>query len=472
MKRLSFLFICLSVAITSQAGIITVDDDGPADFNNIQAAIDDANDGDVIIVKPGTYTGNGNRDIDFLGKAITVQSTEPDNPNIVAATIIDCNGNQAEPHRGFYFHSGEDPNSLLAGLTVTKGYAPAAGPYFSPGGGIYCVQSSPVISKCVITSNSASSGGGVCCYSGSSPTITDCTISNNTAANNGGMLVTTEGSPIFINCVFIGNRAENSSGGIGTSSSNLVLLNCKFINNSTLGCGGGIGEDWWSSKMTLINCLFWGNSAGSKGGAIWTWLWANATIINCTFYGNTAEFGGAIEHDEGANIYIINSILWSDNATYGSEIGMGYDDWIPTLFIDFTDLQGGPTDKSVLMGPDSYYGLNNKDTDPCFADTNNGDFHLKSQAGRWDANEGRWTKDEETSLCIDAGDPSSPIGFEPFPNGGIINMGAYGGTEEASKSYFGEPVCETIVAGDINGDCKVDFKDFALMALHWLEDNN
>jgi hypothetical protein len=100
-----------------------------------------------------------------------------------------------------------------------------------------------------------------------------------------------------------------------------------------------------------------------------------------------------------------------------------------------------------------------------------GDYHLKSQAGRWDANEGRWTKDEVTSPCIDAGDPASPIGLEPFPNGGIINMGAYGGTAEASKSYFGKPVRETIVAGDINGDCKVDFKDFAFMAFHWLEDH-
>lgn len=75
-----------------------------------------------------------------------------------------------------------------------------------------------------------------------------------------------------------------------------------------------------------------------------------------------------------------------------------------------------------------------------------------------------------TSLCIDAGDPNSPIGFEPFPNGGIINMGAYGGTREASKSYFGRPPCETIMAGDINGDCIVNFKDFALMAFHWLEE--
>ena len=42
---------------------------------------------------------------------------------------------------------------------------------------------------------------------------------------------------------------------------------------------------------------------------------------------------------------------------------------------------------------------------------------------------------------------------------------------EASKSYFGRPPCETIVAGDINGDCEIDFEDFRLMALHWCEDN-
>jgi len=80
--------------------------------------------------------------------------------------------------------------------------------------------------------------------------------------------------------------------------------------------------------------------------------------------------------------------------------------------------------------------------------------------------------DDVTSLCIDAGDPNSPIGHEPFPNGGRINMGAYGGTAEASKSYFGKPTCETIVAGDINGDCMVNFADFAIMVSHWLQDNS
>jgi len=79
--------------------------------------------------------------------------------------------------------------------------------------------------------------------------------------------------------------------------------------------------------------------------------------------------------------------------------------------------------------------------------------------------------DKVTSPCIDAGDPMSPIGLEPFPNGGMINMGAYGGTAEASKSYFGGPLCETIVAGDVNGDCKVNYIDFGIMAMHWLEEH-
>ena len=135
------------------------------------------------------------------------------------------------------------------------------------------------------------------------------------------------------------------------------------------------------------------------------------------------------------------------------------------------------------------WGSGNINIDPLFAnpghwDTNstpedvnddywiNGDYHLKSQAGRWDSNIQSWIQDEVTSPCIDTGDPNSPIGLEPFPNGGYINMGAYGGTSEASKSYFGKPICETIVAGDINGDCKVDEADLEIMMLHWLEDNN
>ena len=139
------LFLLTSASATVHAKIIYVDDNGPADFSNIQAAIDDANDGDIIIVNPGTYTGDGNRDIDFKGKAITLRSTDPNDPNIVDLTIIDCN----HLGRGFFFHSGEDGNSILSGFTIMNGQA-------AIGGGIYCEnQSGPTIANCVIKWNRA-----------------------------------------------------------------------------------------------------------------------------------------------------------------------------------------------------------------------------------------------------------------------------------------------------------------------------
>jgi hypothetical protein len=131
----------------------------------------------------------------------------------------------------------------------------------------------------------------------------------------------------------------------------------------------------------------------------------------------------------------------------------------------------GNIDIDPLFADPGYWDPNGTPDDPNDDFWVDGDYHLKSEAGRWDRGEGRWMKDDATSPCIDAGNPMDPIGLELFPNGGTINMGAYGGSSQASKSYFGEPVCETIVAGDINGDCKVDFKDFTLMAHHWLWGN-
>jgi hypothetical protein len=159
------------------------------------------------------------------------------------------------------------------------------------------------------------------------------------------------------------------------------------------------------------------------------------------------------------------------------------------VIVSNSDIEGGLEKVEVPLARWLDWKNSNTNFDPCFAgpgywDLNgtpddieddfwiDGDYHLKSQAGRWTPKSQSWIKDDVTSPCIDAGDTSSPVGQEPFPNGGIINMGAYGGTSEASKSYFGEPPCETIVAGDINGDCRVDFEDFAIMALHWLEDNS
>ncbi len=116
----------------------------PADYATIQAAIDAAQPGDTVLVADGTYRGPGNRDIDFLGKAITVQSEHG-----AATCIIDCQGSEADAHRGWYFHSGETAASILAGFTVRNGWAP--GSLDATGGGIYCEDASPTIRNCVVT---------------------------------------------------------------------------------------------------------------------------------------------------------------------------------------------------------------------------------------------------------------------------------------------------------------------------------
>jgi len=111
------LFSSLSFAAT-----ITV----PGDQSTIQAGIDAASDGDTVLVADGTYTGEGNKNLDFKGKAITVKSESG-----AENCIIDCENDG----QGFYFHSGEGAGSLLSGFTITNGNAVY-------GGGIACWYSS------------------------------------------------------------------------------------------------------------------------------------------------------------------------------------------------------------------------------------------------------------------------------------------------------------------------------------------
>ena len=138
----------LVLAGTTLAATINV----PADYTTIQAAVDAASGGDVILVAPGTYTGTGNEVVDMLGKAITIRATGTPEQTIIhgggARRVITCS-------------SGEGADTIIEGFTITGGSA-------STGGGIYCSYSSPTITDCTITGNTANDdGGGVYCYDSS-----------------------------------------------------------------------------------------------------------------------------------------------------------------------------------------------------------------------------------------------------------------------------------------------------------------
>jgi predicted outer membrane repeat protein len=433
--------VCLTAAGIVEGRTITVDDDGPADFNTIQAAIDDSNDGDIVEIQPGIYTGDGNRDIDFFGKAITVRSTDPNDPEVVAATIVDANGSEGEPHRGFHFHSGERASSALEGLTITNGYA-AGSQEEKLGGAIYFYYSSPKISNCVFVGN--------------------------TALNSGGALKIEQSNLVLTNCTFKNNSCINKGGGINSNSDYLTLTGCTFVANSAgppYGRGGAVRS--YGCTASLTNCIFVGNSAGYEGGAVNNYNGV-MSVNNCTFLGNSSgKGGGAICNYKGGSLTLTSSILWNNTAPAGPEVFVDSSKTVyqSEAFISFSDIRGG--EPNVYVDPCSIlnWGQGNIDADPCFADPCNSDYHLKSREGRWDPNSESWVVDDVTSPCIDKGDPNTPVGAERNPNGGRINLGAYGGTAWASKSVtcWDASACAGQPYGDANCDGAINLADLYVL---------
>jgi hypothetical protein len=121
------------------------------------------------------------------------------------------------------------------------------------------------------------------------------------------------------------------------------------------------------------------------------------------------------------------------------QIDSDYNDWFGPFEFDacIADGQGG---SYQIQGPladwreESGRDQHSISLDPLFADAQGGDFHLRSAGGRWSDDVGGWVYDNVTSRCIDAGDPATAVGDEPSPNGGRVNLGAFGGTRYASKT--------------------------------------
>jgi hypothetical protein len=316
----------------------------PADpFCRIQTAIEAANDGDEIVIQPGTYAGDGNRDLDVLGKAITLRAVDPNDPATVAATVLDCQGSSSTPHRGMIFQHQETSATVVAGITIRNGYGTVPGggavlclggsPTFVncallandagagwDGGGVYNDAGSPVLLGCTLSNNFAGGQGGGFCNDSGNPMLVGCTLSDNTADFGGGLYhgagelaltnctlrgndvqwvgggLDNHGHAVLVDCTILANHNDNWGGGLSNSGT-VELTRCTVSQNGASEAGGGLNN---SGSVRLTDCAFISNGTGYEGGAVCSGLWlrdggTSLTATNCTFRDNFAgTVGGAV----------------------------------------------------------------------------------------------------------------------------------------------------------------------------------
>lgn len=453
MRTAILILACLLLAIPCQAKIIIVDPNGSADYSNIQEAISNARDYDIVEVRQGTY----NERINFYGKAITITSTNPDNINVVYATIID--GGFGE--NVVTFNNGEDGTSALVGLTIQNG-----------DNGIYCFNSHPLIKKCVVRYANVSGIRG----SSASPTILETIVKENTrngiwncngaisrckiikTYSSGGQYGTPVASGLGRCNGPITDCIVSANGNVGLHKCNGQVAGCTISYNSRYGLDNCQGQ--------ILNCVVSGN--GDAGVYFISGGDYSADVRNCTIIGNKGD--GVWDSGGYHSITLANNIIVKNGGgvrgySYSMNLTLKYNNVWHNLNFDYDGVDTGATDtqKNPLFAVNGYWDTDNKWVE--------GDYHLRSTAGTW--NRTGWVNDEVTSPCIDAGDPCDSIASEPNPNGGRINQGAYGGTPEASKSPSGiiEPICTEYPTMDFNKDCKVNFEDFALFTQEWLDCN-
>jgi predicted outer membrane repeat protein len=322
----------------SRAAVYVIRPDGSGDYPTIQSAIDATVDGDVIELTDGTFSGDGNRDMDYGGRAITIRSQGGG----AESCVINCGGYPGHDHRGFDFHSGEGPGSVLQAVTISHGR-------IDYGGGIRCEGSSPRLIGCIFADNAGYVyGGGLGCRSGSAPSVESCTFVRDSTEYGGGGVSCYQASPSFSHCTFADNMSgwggagldcEEGSptvtecsftgnwtvlhyaegGGLYCSHASASITNCRFIGNECddHGAGASICDD---SDATLTGCWFEGNTCAGRGGAICVWGGASLTLRDCTLWGNVAQVGGGGLYEGSAQATLVGCTIVGNSAPIGSGI--------------------------------------------------------------------------------------------------------------------------------------------------------
>ena len=384
----------------------------PADFNTIQEAIDDCNNGDTVLVASGIYKGPGNYNIALDDRSITVRGES------AYTCVIDCNNLGC----GFSFDGEQDTNSTIDGFTIINGNKKYGGAIYGYGRPNVMPSYSPstlTISNCIINGNNATSngsGGGIWVRYGTY-IIDHCVIVNNTADEEGGGIYCTSADLMITDSLIIRNSSVSERGGgiyaeRGDYGSNITLTNCTLASNTTIQDGGAIS--CLASKVVLINCNVTANTADGDGGALYC-DYSSPTVNNSTITANLAgNNGGGIFGDDDSHVRLLNSIIWANTDLSGTgQAAQIYSLWTntaTTMDILYNCIQdGNPNDSNVPFGDPNH----NIDDNPMFVrDPNDGGDGWGDDPATPGIDEG--ANDDFGDLHLQSSSPCINTGFPNF----------------------------------------------------------
>ncbi|MCK4413044.1 MAG: hypothetical protein KAY32_05835 [Candidatus Eisenbacteria sp.] len=290
--------LVVTVPYTASAEVYLLLPDGTGDFSTIQAAIIASADGDVIELANGTFTGDGNFDLEFHGKAIVLRSVSGD-PS--TCTIQCYDGIRA--HRGAYFHEGEGPGTVLEGVTITGGWSPGPVFPFYHGGAILCVGASPEIRNCIFHENRSydiegqSDGGAISSINGGTPAVIGCLFSENMSSYGGALYGEFS---LIEQCTFVRNRALDESGwshggAVCLVYHNAIIRDCTLVYNEA---DHGSGLAFYGCSPHIDNTIV---AFSGPGQAVY--LNAATPIFTCSdLYGNSGgDWTGGITGQLGVD---------------------------------------------------------------------------------------------------------------------------------------------------------------------------
>jgi hypothetical protein len=455
-------------------------------FETIQRGINEGDDGDTVLVWPGVYNETATKGINFMGKAITVKSAADaavlEVPGFVAVTFV----------------QGEDENSVFSNFVVRGSTT-----------GVFVLFANPTINNVTVVDND----NGVIADN-ADPLITNSIFYNNT---NGDLFGSPD--PITARHSWVQEEIEanpvshwNLDEAKGKKAYDSVGTNDGTIYGAdwaTGPVGGALDFDGMDDYVKTANNVFT-NAQLASGATLSAWFNTDSTAhsyiadnegymtlgINHIYAVNPNKLSGIVDggHHRFFSSSDVTDNLWHHAAIVwdGTDTAILYLDGVN----ESSGVSGPPTpdskDRPFTIGAHStilthfdgtidevrFYdrGLSSEEIEalyntdltgqeygPLFADANNDDYHLKSERGRYRATTDEWILDEDTSPCVDGGNPNVNPSNERMPNGGRINMGAYGNTAYASMT-------EWPIKGDINNDGRFNFMDIALLLDGWLQE--